>query len=92
VDIRAQPRPEAAMIDPLSPLFHVHAAATGAIMPNAADPAAAQGLMIVGIAIILGTAAWAAGGVGAAIWTALAESRERRLHTFPRSVGKPSAR
>ena len=79
------------MIDPLSPLFHRHVVSTGAIMPHAADPAAAQGLMIVGVAIIAGTAVWAAGGVGAAIWTAFAEVRERRTHAFPTGMGRPRA-
>ena len=80
------------MIDPLSPLFHATNAAVGDIIPGAADPTAAHGLMVVGLAIILINALWAAGGLGAAAWMALSRHRRRRFHPAPRALGRRSVR
>jgi hypothetical protein len=56
----------------------------GDFMPNAADPGSAQGVMIIGIIIIVATACWVIGALSAAVWVPLNERRERRFHTVGR--------
>jgi hypothetical protein len=69
------------MIDPLSPLFQAHDEVAAAMMPNAADPQSALAVTIIGIIIIVATGFWAIGGLSAAVWVRLNDSRERRLHS-----------
>jgi hypothetical protein len=75
------------MIDPLASLFEPHHAQAGAILPNAADPAASQMLMILGLAIVVATTLWAVGGLAAAVWTRLSDLRDRRLHYHREPTG-----
>lgn len=82
------------MIDPLSPLFHSHGhgLTAGSIMPTAADPAASFGLMVVGLIIIIATAAWSLGGLGAAVWTRIDDANERRHQALARRGPRPIRR
>jgi hypothetical protein len=48
--------------------------------------------MIVGIIIIVVTAFWAVGGLSAAVWVRLNDSRERRFHAAGRGPDGPGAR
>lgn len=71
------------MIDPLNHLVTGIREGAGAVLPGAADPVASQGLMIIGVAIILATALWATGALVAAVWTRVSDLRDRRLHFGP---------
>ena len=80
------------MIDPFRPLFQAHGAAAGDIIPNVADPESARAVMIVGVIIIVATAFWALGGMGAAVWLRLNDARERRFQSLRRGTGNASTR
>lgn len=80
------------MLEPFSSLFQAHGAVAGDTMPNVADPESARAVMIVGIIIILGTFAWAVGGLGAAVWVRLNDRREKRFHSRRRGTDNASAR
>jgi hypothetical protein len=70
-----------AVLDPLSPLFQAHSTAHATVavdmMPNATNPASAQGVMIVGIIIIVATALWVVGALSAAVCVRLNRARDR---------------
>jgi hypothetical protein len=69
------------MLDPFSPLFQSHPAppATVAVdmLPGASSPASEQGLMIAGIVILVVTAFWVFGALGAAVSVRLDRLRDR---------------
>ena len=69
------------MIELFRPLLYLNAKAMGAMTPGAADPAAANSLMLVGGTIVLITAIWSLGGIAAAVWTSVDDWVDRRRQT-----------
>jgi hypothetical protein len=69
------------MLDPFSPLFHAHHSAPSTVtvdmMPDAGDPASAHTLMIIGVIIVMATAFWVIGALGAAVGVGLNRRRNR---------------
>ena len=66
------------MIELFRPLVAAPAQTMGAVRSSLADPASADGLMMVGVTIVVVAAIWAVGGLVAAVWTKVETWADRR--------------